>query len=283
MAIITISRGSYTFGMEVAKKTAEMLGYEHVSREILLEASQFFNVSEMELMHSVHDAPNILERVTHGREKYISYIRAALLTHVKKDNIVYFGHAGHLLLPDSRHVLKVRVIADMEARIDFICRQDGLTRTQAIARIEKEDKNRSLWTQYLYKVDLFDPSIYDIVININKMTIDDASEAICSLARSETYHVTEQSLKEIEDMAITSLVEVSLEELCHPEVTTKNGMVHIKARTHKIKKHSFMNQKTQDTFKNKVKAELAIKISDIVKKIDGVKDVVCDIDSSGYA
>ena len=39
MAIITISRGSYFRGKEVAEKLAQKLGYACISREILLEAS----------------------------------------------------------------------------------------------------------------------------------------------------------------------------------------------------------------------------------------------------
>ena len=46
MAVITISRGSFSYGQEIAEKTAKMLGYECVSREILLEAAHLFNVSE---------------------------------------------------------------------------------------------------------------------------------------------------------------------------------------------------------------------------------------------
>ena len=42
MAIITISRGSYQKGKEVAEKVARKLGYECISREILLEASDEF-------------------------------------------------------------------------------------------------------------------------------------------------------------------------------------------------------------------------------------------------
>jgi hypothetical protein len=39
MAIITISRGSYSKGKEVAEKVAEHLGYECLSREVILDAS----------------------------------------------------------------------------------------------------------------------------------------------------------------------------------------------------------------------------------------------------
>ena len=44
MGIITISRGSYNRGKEIAQKLSEKLGYECISREILLKASEDFNV-----------------------------------------------------------------------------------------------------------------------------------------------------------------------------------------------------------------------------------------------
>jgi hypothetical protein len=44
MAIITISRGSYSRGKEVAEALADKLGYGCVSRDILLEASKEFHI-----------------------------------------------------------------------------------------------------------------------------------------------------------------------------------------------------------------------------------------------
>jgi hypothetical protein len=78
MAIITITRGSYSRGKEVAEKLAQELGYECISREILLEASEEFNIPEIKLVRAIHDAPSILERFTQGKERYVAYIRAAL-------------------------------------------------------------------------------------------------------------------------------------------------------------------------------------------------------------
>ncbi|MEJ2071714.1 MAG: cytidylate kinase family protein [Syntrophobacterales bacterium] len=79
MAIITISRGSYSRGKEVAEKVAARLGYECISRDVLLEASEQFHIPEIKLVRAIHDAPSILERFTHGKERYVSYIKAALL------------------------------------------------------------------------------------------------------------------------------------------------------------------------------------------------------------
>ena len=117
MSIVTISRGSYSRGKEVAEKVAQKLGYECISRDILLEASEQFNIPEIKLVRAIHDAPSVLDRFTYGKDRYVAYIRAALLKHVQKDNVVYHGLAGHLFLEGIPHVLKVRIIADLEDRI----------------------------------------------------------------------------------------------------------------------------------------------------------------------
>jgi hypothetical protein len=44
MAIITISRGSYSKGKEIAEKVAQELGYECIARKVLLEAKEEFNI-----------------------------------------------------------------------------------------------------------------------------------------------------------------------------------------------------------------------------------------------
>jgi hypothetical protein len=58
MTIITISKGSYSRGEEVAEKLAEELNYKCISREILLEASEQFNIPEIKLVRAIHDAPS---------------------------------------------------------------------------------------------------------------------------------------------------------------------------------------------------------------------------------
>ncbi|MFW5958231.1 MAG: cytidylate kinase family protein, partial [Desulfosalsimonas sp.] len=65
MTIITISRGCFSHGKEVAEKTAEILNYEVLSRETIIEeANHLYNVPEKELIQSIHDAPSVLERFT---------------------------------------------------------------------------------------------------------------------------------------------------------------------------------------------------------------------------
>jgi cytidylate kinase len=278
MSIITISRGSFSHGQEIAKKVADTLGYECVSREILIEASQYFKVSEKELFKSIHDAPTILDRVTHGREKYIAYFRAALLDHVQKDNVVYHGHAGHLLIPEVHHVLKVRVIANMDERIALVQQKYKLSKIEASAFIKKEDKQRALWTRVLYKVDIENPHLYDIILHVGGLEIADACDIICETAKKKTYTTTPESKTILRDLAVTSHVKAALQDICHAEVKSANGKVNVHVPPQRIRRTGLISPRFQRKECETIQADLTNEIKLIVREIPGAEEVFCDVE-----
>ncbi|UCH24000.1 MAG: cytidylate kinase-like family protein [Deltaproteobacteria bacterium] len=200
MSIITISRGSYTHGGKVAEKVAQKLGYECISREFLLEISDEYKISEIKLIRAIRDAPSFLERYTFGREKYINYIRAAILKHLSKDNIVYHGFAGHFFLKDVPHALKVRIIADMKHRIECMMAREGVSKEKAEIMVNEVDKERRRWSQKLYSIDTWNSRLYDLVINIEKITIDDAVDIITNAVKLSPFQKTPESQKIMDDL-----------------------------------------------------------------------------------
>ncbi len=283
MAVITISRGCFSHGKEIAEKVAEMLGFECVSREILIEAVRFFDISEKELLRSLHDAPSVLERMTHGREKYLSYIQVALLEHVKKDNVVYHGHAGHLLLPNIPHVLKVRILAELEERVRLLQQEKKISKDEALAFIRNDDRERANWTRYLYKTEISDPGLYDMVLNIGRLKIKDACDIICMAAKSETYTSTAESRKAVENLALSSHVKAALQDICDAEVRSESGQVYIKVKGQKLRKTGGASREVQQKVREQIRADLRREITHKVRKIPGVKEIFCDIDLPYYS
>jgi len=219
MSVITISRGSYSRGVEVAEKVAQTLGYECISREVLLEASEAFHIPEIKLLHAVRDAPSALDRFVYGKEKYISYIQTALLKHVQKDNVVYHGFAGHFFIKDIAHVLKVRIIADLEDRIRLLMDRDGVPRLKAGRLLKKVDDERRKWSRSLYGMDPWDVELYDMVLHVGRLTVEDAVEMICRAIASGRFRTTAASQKEMDELVLASLVKAALVDL-KPDIET---------------------------------------------------------------
>jgi cytidylate kinase len=196
MPVITISRGSYSFGKEIAEKLALKLGYECVSREIILSASKQFNIPELALIRAVYDAPSVLDRLTNGKQKYVAYFRQALLECLQKDKVVYHGLGGHHFLHGIPHIIKVRIIADMEVRVAEEMRREGLSKEEAKNALIKDDEARLRWSQYVFGFDPTNPSLYDIVLHIKSLAVDDAVEIIAETAQLACFQPTAESLKE---------------------------------------------------------------------------------------
>ncbi len=257
MAIITISRGSYSKGKEVAEKVARSLGYQCISRDILLEASEQFNIPEIKLVRALHDAPSILERFTYGKERYLAYIAAAFLEHVHQDNVVYHGLAGQFLMRGVSHVLKVRIVADLGARAALEMEREHIGREEALTRLSKDDHERRQWSLKLHGVDIWDPLLYDLVLHIHKLRVDDAVDIICRTAQLEQFQATPDSHRVLHNLLLAAQVKAALvHDYPMARVSASDGLVRVEAK-----------------FNQSQEPGLAEEIKEMAMKVPGVKAV----------
>jgi len=228
MSIITISRGSYSRGKEVAEEAARRLGYECISRDLILEASKEYNLEEIRLVRAIHDAPSILERFGSSKKKFVAYFQAALLKRLASDNKVYHGLAGHYFLQGVTHVLKVRIIADLEDRVRLEMEREGISAKEAKRILTKDDEERRKWGLNLYGIDTNDPSLYDLVIHVKNVTVDDAADVICHTAGLPRFQTTELSQRVLADLALSAEARVKLMNW-YPsvEVSAKNSVLDV--------------------------------------------------------
>ena len=209
MSIITISRGSYSRGVEIAEMVAEKLGYQCLARDVLIEASKEFNIPEVKLIQALEDPPSFFERFTNVKKKYIAYIQTALINNLRADNIVYHGLAGHFFVKDIPHVLKVRIIADLEYRIKFVMERDKISRDKAIDFLKKIDSSRREWGRYFYGLNLEDPTHYDIVINTENLSLEVVVDIICEMVTLKQFQTTPESQKKMDNLASSLKATVS--------------------------------------------------------------------------
>ena len=256
MAIIIISRGSYTWGIDVAEKVAEKLGYDCVSREDLLESSKQFNIPEIKLHRAIEETTSIFDRFMRERKKeYLFFLQTAILKHVQKDNVVGHGYSGHLLIKDIPHVIKVRINVALEDRIKLAMEREGMSWGEAFRFLNKLDAQRKKWGRRIFGVDILDSSQYDLVLQINKITVDDAVDIICHTAGLKNFQTTPESQKKMDDMVLAADVKFALFN-ARPdvEVLAKDGSVLVKAREN-----------------GSADEEIIDDINEIVQKIPGVK------------
>jgi len=211
---------------------AQRLGYRCLSREVILDASEYSNISEIKLIKAIHDAPSILDRLGSSNRSFVAYYQRALSLSVQMDNVVYHGLAGHLLLTGVPHVLKVRITADLDHRVALEMKRDGIPMKEARRLILKDDQERRKWTQSLYGVDPWDSSLYDLTIHVQRFAVNDAVDFICRSANLEPFKTTSKSQKILDDLALSTQVKVALID-AFPHIFVKsdhgNVLIYVKS------------------------------------------------------
>jgi hypothetical protein len=98
----------------------------------------------------------------------------------------------------------------MEFRISKVQDRLKYNRKQAIAYIEKRDEERRKWTRFLYGMDWTDASLYDLVLNLEQMTVEEACDVVCSASQLKRFEFTLESQRTLDDLATASRVKARL-------------------------------------------------------------------------
>ena len=231
MAIVTVSHEMGSGGAEIGAALAERLGYRYVDQDMISQAARQYGVGEEKLTQLDETKPSLFERFDVETRQYITVLQSALLDVAEQDNVVIMGRGGQVLLRGIIHVLRVRVMAPFDMRVKRVMKKmagqmgetvDVRTTAEMVRRSDQEKFGRM---RYLYDVDWGDPSLYDLVLSTEKLTIDAAVEVVLSLLRRPELAATEESRQAVRDRALASRVRAAL--AAHPE--TRKYRINVEA------------------------------------------------------
>jgi cytidylate kinase len=210
MSVITISRGSFSGGKTLAECLSRRLGFRCIDRDVIVQRAAEYGASEIQLKDALEKPPGFLERFKHQRYRYLTLFQAALAEEVRTGRAIYHGLAGHLLLKGGHPILRTRIIAPLEVRVQMLQERLNYSRSRAIAYIQEVDDSRRKWTRFLYGVDWGDAALYDVVLNLEHITIEEACRIIASIVVDRCYEFTPECQQRMDDLAVSSRVRAAL-------------------------------------------------------------------------
>lgn len=233
MAIITITWGLKSGGGVLARELEKRLGYTCMSREVITSCARKYNIMEEDLYQKLTEAPNLWYRMTREHNRYLIYVKCALIEAARQDNIIYHGYAGQLYLGGIHHVLKVRLEAPLDLRIRNMIAETGMSRDEAASALLKADEERRRWVKFLYDKDWHDPALYDFVANFGNISLDTSCEMIEMLVNSEEFATTARSVRRLDDLLLESevLAAITTDDRIWDQsitVTAHNGAITIR-------------------------------------------------------
>src|SRR5579875_225133 len=210
MAIITISRGSMSGGEALARCLADTLGYPTLGREVLVEATARLGVPEEGLREKIQTRAGHVERLATDRHVYLVGLQSTLAHRCVSGDLIYHGTAGQSLPKDVPNVRRVRLIAAMAMRVRAVMERQGLSAEAAQDYIRYVDQESIQWTKFAYGVDWRDPRNHDLVINLQRISLEGACAMVAGILGTLAYATTEEVKKKLQDFALACRVKVAL-------------------------------------------------------------------------
>ena len=216
MAIITVSHEMGAGGPEIGMTVAQRLGYRYADHELILDTAQRYGLLEEKLSHLDESKPSFFERLDTETHQYITAIQTTLLEFADQDNVVLMGRSGQWLLRGIPHVLRVRVKAPFELRVKRALKKMAGQMGEAVNprtvtdMVRRDDAEKSGRFRYFYELDINDPSLYELVLNTEKVSTETALELIATAARRPEFATTEAGRQVVADRALASRVQVAL-------------------------------------------------------------------------
>jgi hypothetical protein len=194
----------------IAQCLSHSSGYRCVSREDLVPRVNRYGEIAARVTASIGEATRNYGKFSELRRPFKILMRLALLECARQDHLAYFGYSGHLLVEGIAHFIRVRLIAPVELRVKTTMERMRCTEDQARSYIRQSDEERTHWARFMYGKNISDPRLYDLCINLDRMSFSTACSMLIGTLGEKEFQPTEESLTVMENMYTAAQVEAAL-------------------------------------------------------------------------
>lgn len=211
MAIITISREMGSGGIPISHKAAEKLGYTLIDGESIRAVAANYGLTPDAVEKADEKPPAFVDKMDAQTEIDFFRVELIILEYALKGNVIIYGRGGQDLLQSIDSVLRVRIIAPFEERVERWAEREWLDPELARVLVRKSDQQRAGFIKYYFDRNWEDPLHYDLLINTAKLSNDTAVKLICegikdkNLAENKT-----QGKQVLQDRIIAKRIEIEL-------------------------------------------------------------------------
>jgi len=178
---ITISREAGARGSEIGRRLAAELRMDLLASEIISRIAESTQMSAKVVQSLGERHITLLDNwissffaERHFRpDTYFQHLVKVIKTAGEHGNAIILGRGAGLILPQNR-TFRVRVIAPFEKRIENVINSRGCGRDEARRYVIKGDDYRKAFIMKYFHEDIASAALYDLVVNMAGITIDDA-------------------------------------------------------------------------------------------------------------
>jgi len=217
LGIITISREFGSGGEAIARFVAEKTGFLLVNKETIVGGLAEHGI---EVPAPEKEDLGADEEDSSGRERqYIEAMHDFIYDLAIRNSLVILGRGGSLLFRDYPPALHVRVIAQFTERVRRVMKAYDLATETAVKLVKEQDREKTRYFRQVFKTNWNNLRLYDMVLNTEKMGLEDAADLIIAAYR---IHAEPREVKdgpppgEMEERIFTPPADSEADQFMHP-------------------------------------------------------------------
>ncbi len=196
--IINIGRQIGSGGRIIAKQLAEEFNCKFYDKELLNLAAQESGFSE-EFFEQNDEQKGFLKNLFHihlpligggnfynntfSQESLYKFQSDAIHEAAQEGNCVFVGRTADYILRDMKNVVNVFITANIDQRIQRVCKRQELTRNEARKFIKEHESERATYYNYYTGKKWGHSESYDLCINSSILGIEDTEKFIADFIR----------------------------------------------------------------------------------------------------
>jgi hypothetical protein len=143
-----------------------------------------------------------------------------------------------------------------------------ITRQAAERYVAAVDADRERWVRLVYGEDIRDSGLYDVVLNLDAISVESACACVIGLAQRPEFRITPAVLARLDDFAVGCRVEVALlaapaTRMLDLQVTVLGGVVTVQGEVPDAAMVTDLSQRWEDDVRPVVEAVRGVKEVDL--------------------
>jgi hypothetical protein len=227
MSIVAVISQHSRESAAISGYTASRLGYRLVLMEDLVRTTaKRFQITEAELFQALKEAPWLQRLTRKPKTKRIALMEQTLCELMSGNQMVFCGYMGYPIFHGISHVLKVLVLAHPEAKPTAPPEPQGPN--------GRADRRKGKWFKRIYHARLDDPNLYDLTLNLDHMSTEEAADVIVNTLGQQRFRPMTYSMNCMNNLELACQIKSALvDQVPDVAVKTHDGTVYIYSKAFK--------------------------------------------------
>ena len=204
MPLIAMTREMGSLGKDVAAKLAERRGGKVVYHEIIDQAADKMRVRKSHVIRLLEGGAKLWEQLTADKTSMSIFTADETFRFLRDPDVaVIRGWGAVHLLSGITHVVRVRICAPREARVERMMERLGTDDRDSVRReVEMADEAHTAIARRHFHLDWRDAEHYDLVLSTERLSVDECVDEVERMAGLPRFQPTAESLRLVQDRAL---------------------------------------------------------------------------------